>query len=139
MQACEFPMYDFGMRIFASLLLLIPLCAQPPQDAPKKGGGGGMGPPKNLKILKVQGRELGTLMRSYTVALGGVRCDFCHVAGDFASDDNPKKEIARHMISMVMDINSKVPDVKEQVTCFTCHHGDAMPKNAPPPATPGQQ
>jgi hypothetical protein len=93
-----------------------------------------MGPPKNLKVLKVEGRELGALMRSYTVALGGVRCDFCHVQGDFASDENPKKEIARHMISMVQDISAKYADTKEHVTCYTCHAGSATPKSAPPPA-----
>jgi hypothetical protein len=125
------------MRVIVSLLFLIPLCAQPPQDAPKKGGGGQ--PPQNLKVLKVQGRELGALMRTYTVALGGVTCDFCHVQGDRASDENPKKEIARHMITMAQEINAKFPDGKEHVTCYTCHRGDPIPKMAPPPAPPAAQ
>lgn len=131
------PMYDLGMRLLVPLMLLIPLFAQPPQDAPKKGGGGGQ-PPKNLKVLKVQGRELGMLMRTYTVALGGVKCEYCHVPDDRASDDNPKKEIARHMITMVQEINGKFPDGKEHVTCYTCHRGDPVPKMAPPPAAPAQ-
>jgi len=94
-------------------------------------------PPKNLKILKVQGPELIAVMRTYTTGLG-VTCDFCHVVGDRASDENPKKEIARHMISMVMDLNAKYPDTKEHVACYTCHRGEATPKMAPPPATAGQ-
>ncbi|HLK65878.1 MAG TPA: c-type cytochrome [Bryobacteraceae bacterium] len=126
------------MRLLLPLLVLIPLFAQTPQDAPKKGGGGRGGPPKNLKVLKVQGPELGQLMRTYTVALGGVRCDFCHVQGQFDSDDNPKKEIARKMIVMAQEINAKFPDGKEHVTCYTCHRGDPMPKTAPPPAAPAQ-
>jgi photosynthetic reaction center cytochrome c subunit len=131
-------MYDLGMRVLVTLLFLIPIFAQAPQDAPKKGGGGGMGPPKNLKVLKLEGRELGALMRTYTVALGGVRCDFCHIQGDFASDENPKKVTARHMIMMAQEINAKFPDGKEHVTCYTCHRGDTTPKMAPPPAAPAQ-
>lgn len=130
-------MYDLGMRLLVSLLFLIPLCAQPPQEAPKKGGGGGRQPPKNLKVLKVQQSELIPLMQSYRVALGNVRCDYCHVAAqppDFASDENPKKEIARHMIVMVQEINAKFPDGKEHVACYTCHRGDPIPKIAPPAA-----
>lgn len=135
-------MYHLEMRVLVSLLCLIPLFAQPPQDAPKKGSGGQRPPAKNLKVLKVQPSELIPLMQTYRVALGNVRCDYCHVAAqppDFASDENPKKEIARHMIAMVQDINAKVPDVKEKVTCYTCHHGDALPKSAPPPAAPAGQ
>ncbi len=127
------PVYDLGMRLIVPLLFVIALCAAPPQDAPKKGPGRG-GPPKNLKVLKVQGPELISAMRSYQVALGGVQCVFCHMQGDFSSDENPKKEIARHMISMVQDINGKFPDGKEHVTCYTCHRGDTTPKTAPPAA-----
>ncbi len=72
-----------------------------------------------------------TTMRSFTVALGQ-QCTFCHVQGDFASDENPKKVIARHMIQMVNDINSKFPDGKVHVSCYTCHRGANMPLMAPP-------
>ena len=142
MRAYRRSVYDLGMRVLVSLLFLIPLCAQPPQDAPKKGGGGQRQPPKNLKVLKVQGPELIPLMRTYTVALGGVKCDYCHVAAqppDFASDENPKKEIARHMITMAQEINARFPDGKEHVTCYTCHRGDPIPKMVPAPAAPAAQ
>ena len=62
----------------------------------------------------------------------GVMCTYCHVQGDFASDDNPKKDIARMMISMAKDINAKFPDGKMHVTCFTCHRGAEEPLTAPP-------
>jgi hypothetical protein len=123
------------MRLLVSLLFLIPLCAQPPQEAPKQGGG--RPAPKNLKVLKVEGAQLLPLMQSYAAALGK-RCDHCHMGRDFASDENPKKDIARQMIAMAQEINAKFPDGKEHVTCYTCHRGDVTPKTAPPPPAPAQ-
>ena len=89
------------MRLFAAIVLLLPVYAlaqdapkqdAPKQDAPKKAP---MPEPKNLKILTGQtGPQLMETMRNISVALG-VRCDHCHVRGDFASDENPKKETAR--------------------------------------------
>ncbi len=112
-----------------STVLCVALVAQDTPPPPKKGGGGMTH--KNLKILKDD--EVGPAMRSYTIALG-VRCDNCHVQ-DRASDENPKKDIARGMIAMVHDINTKsFTDGKEHVTCYTCHRGAAMPLTAPPPA-----
>jgi photosynthetic reaction center cytochrome c subunit len=73
-------------------------------------------------------------MTAFRVALGAENCMFCHMAGDFASDENPKKITARHMITMVNEINAKFPDGKVHVTCFTCHRGAEMPLAAPPAA-----
>ena len=89
--------------------------------------------PKNLKVLKVPPAELMPIMRAFSAGLG-VKCDFCHVKGDFASDENPHKEIARHMITMAHEINAKFPDGKMHVTCYTCHRGEAEPATAPPGA-----
>jgi hypothetical protein len=69
-------------------------------------------------------------MRKATQGLG-VHCDACHIAGDFSSDENPKKAIARHMFEMTRDINAKFPDGKEHVTCYTCHRGAVEPLTAP--------
>jgi len=85
--------------------------------------------PKNLKILPADENLIPT-MRSFTVALG-VKCDFCHVQGDFSSDEKHTKEIARHMINMAKDINGKFPDGKTHVTCYTCHRGATEPATAP--------
>lgn len=119
------------MRFLISLVMLLPLCAQPPQGGQK--GGRQQEPPKNLKILKPD--EVRAAMRSFTQALG-VECSFCHVQGDRASDANPKKDVARMMIGMVHDINGKFPDSagKVYVTCYTCHRGKTEPETAPPPA-----
>lgn len=95
-----------------------------------------MEPPKNLKILTPE--QVRPAMRAFTVALG-VQCDFCHIQGDRASDENPHKNVARMMLTMVHDVNAKFPDGKEHVTCYTCHRGAAMPLTAPAPAAaPGQ-
>ena len=52
------------------------------------------------------------MMGAFRTALG-VQCTYCHVQGAFDSDENPKKEIARHMITMVREINAKFPDGKD--------------------------
>src|SRR5260370_504873 len=59
-------------------------------------------PPKNLKILAADG-DLMDAMRGFNEALG-VQCVYCHVAGDFAADGNPRKETARTMIAMVRQL-----------------------------------
>jgi hypothetical protein len=117
------------MRYLLAFAMLLPLCAQPPQEGQKKGPPA----PKNLKILKPE--EVGPAMRSFTIALG-VNCNFCHVQGDRASDENPKKNVARMMIAMAREINAKFPDAAEKpkVTCYTCHRGKNEPETAPPAA-----
>ena len=121
------------MRFLLPILLLLPLCAQPLQDAPQgspqSGGERKHEPPKNLKILKPE--QVGGAMRAFTVALG-VRCDYCHVRGDFASDDNPKKNTARHMLEMEHQINAHFDDGKMHVSCYTCHRGATEPAVTPP-------
>lgn len=102
------------------------------QDAPRpEQKKGPPPPPKNLKLL--QASEVRAAMGAYRVALGS-QCTFCHVQGDFASDENPHKETARKMIVMTREINAKFPDGKEHVTCFTCHRGAHAPAMVPPPA-----
>ena len=127
------------MRFLVTALLLAAL-ALSAQDAPKKGGGQGSGqgggqPHKNLKVLKDD--EVRPVMGAMMGALGQ-RCGFCHVQGNNASDDNPKKLVARQMIEMVNHINGQFPDGKAHVTCYTCHRGKTTPDMVPPPATPGQ-
>jgi hypothetical protein len=121
------------MRLLAlTLLISLPLCvSSSAQDKGDKGKGGGQ--PTNLKVLKVtSGREVGAIMRTFTTGLG-VDCNFCHVQGDRASDANPKKDIARMMITMAEHINAGFPDGKVHVTCYTCHRGEQEPKTEAPP------
>jgi hypothetical protein len=115
--------------LFLAPLVMAPLVAQ---DTPPPPPPPGQRPaPKNLKLLKPE--ELMPTMFAFRVALGE-QCTFCHVKGDFASDENPHKEIARGMIVMARDINAKFPDGKTHVTCYTCHRGSEAPLTAPPAA-----
>jgi hypothetical protein len=120
--------------ILAVVLLLVPVCLSAQEKEGKKGP---PPTPKNLKILTGEsGEQVIMTMRAFRTALG-VQCTFCHVQGDFASDDNPKKETARMMLTMARDINSKFPDGQRHVTCYTCHRGATMPATEPP-AAPAQ-
>ncbi len=104
---------------------------------------------------------LDSVMHQFTASLG-VKCNYCHAGNpaehrmDFASDEKPEKQIARKMMLMSIDINKnhfqqmadmmKKDDDKmavstdtaavsymlKYVTCYTCHHGEAHPKNKPP-------
>jgi Photosynthetic reaction centre cytochrome C subunit len=120
-----------SVRIFPGLLFIcsVSLFAQ-------RGGGGAApagpppGPPKNLKILPAD-TNIQQVMGAFRAALG-VQCTYCHVAGDFASDDNPKKNMARNMLRIAHDVNATFPDGKQHVTCYTCHRGEAKPKTEPP-------
>src|SRR5215475_2424934 len=100
-------------------------------SAQEKGKGGPKAPPKNLKVLTPD--NLIPTMQSFVAGLGLMDkggCNFCHVQ-DRSSDEKMEKVMARMMISMVKDINSKFTDGKQHVTCYTCHRGDTEPKTAP--------
>lgn len=108
--------------------------AQPPQtpregqQGPPAGARREQPAPKNLKILTPD--KVMPAMQAFRKALG-VECVYCHVQGNFASDDNPKKEIARHMLVLSKEINEKFPDGQMHVTCYTCHRGSTEPATAP--------
>jgi hypothetical protein len=119
------------MRLLVSLFALASMFTALAQDAPKAPAPSF----KNLKLL--QPSDIRPMMGAFRTALG-VQCTFCHAQGDFASDENPHKEIARKMIALARDINSKFPDGKDHVTCYTCHRGTQEPAMTPPPAAPAQ-
>ncbi len=122
------------MRILFSLLLFAALVFAPGSLVAQRGGGAPAGPPpgppKNLKILPAD-VNIVQVMGTFRSALG-VQCGYCHVQGDFASDTNPKKSMARNMLRIAADINATFPDGKQHVTCYTCHRGEATPKTEPP-------
>ncbi len=110
----------------------------PPAGGPPQGGG-----PKNLKVFPAdipRDRLMGA-MQGFTRALG-VKCDHCHVQGNFASDDKPDKEIARAMMRMVQNLRQNADQFlpggrAEKVTCWTCHRGNAHIELPAPPQGPG--
>jgi hypothetical protein len=120
------------MRIFllAAVFALPVLCQEAPAGAPPQRQRRPMPEPKNLKVLKVPKEQLIPTMRGWSQALG-VQCNFCHVQGDFASDENPHKGMARKMVTMLDQVNSNF-DGKPEVSCWTCHRGDTEPVKAPP-------
>lgn len=103
----------------------------------------------NLQVFpqNITHDELISAMRGFTRGLG-TRCDHCHVANppgskeqfDFPSDAKPEKKVARTMLRMTRAANenylSKVNEHGQQVTCWTCHHGNTVPPG--PPAAPAR-
>jgi len=91
----------------------------------------------SVKVLKgLTAPEFEAEMQQMNVALG-VACGFCHVRGNFASDDNPHKATARRMLEMTQTIDKQFfPDYRAgkdestlgRVTCYTCHQGEQKPK-----------
>lgn len=91
--------------------------------------------PRSTPVIEV----IGT-MRNFTSALG-VRCQFCHVGRegqplaefDFASDQKRNKLVARQMMRMVAEINTRLDTIPERgqppvtATCMTCHRGVNRP------------
>ena len=116
--------------------------AQPPAG----GAGRGQAPPPltNLKIYPkdIARQDLITTMQGFVRQLGVQAqggCGYCHAGTapqfDFASDANPKKDVARRMILMSREITGKLPEVTgkpaAQITalrCATCHRGMPVPK-----------
>lgn len=79
---------------------------------------GAQQPPQNLRLL--QPEEVRAAMRGFRTGLG-VRCEFCHVQGNDASDEKPQKLTARKMNAMTQEINKRFPDPgKVHVSCYTC-------------------
>ena len=124
------------MRTIAPLFLLtLPIFVYAQQPA----GRGGAAPQnfQNLKLIDPKTDVL-LVMRDFNKALG-VQCTYCHVQGDFPSDANPKKDIARKMIGMVRIIDTSFPSSTgnypqgyHEVDCITCHRGSVKPETVAP-------
>jgi hypothetical protein len=126
--------------LVAIIALTLTLYAKPTTPAPPQGGEA----PKNLKIFPkdiTRERLLGT-MQNFTRALG-VKCDHCHVQGDFASDEKPDKDVARAMMKMMANLRQNADEFlpggrAQKVSCWTCHRGSAhIEQPAPPQPPPG--
>jgi len=117
--------------ILATVVMLSAFMPQQQQD-PK---------PTNLKVLpkNISHDDLDKVMDGFKAALG-VKCNFCHSPRkdnpkklDFASDENPKKEIARDMMRMTNKINKKYFHEKDKegkltnISCASCHNGKEEP------------
>jgi hypothetical protein len=101
--------------------------------------------PVNLKVLpkNISDSLLNKIMVEDCGDALGVNCDYCHVANkaantvDYASDAKPEKDTARSMMRMTLELNRKyfgqakasLGDANLYITCYTCHHGNPVPKN----------
>jgi outer membrane lipoprotein-sorting protein len=91
---------------------------------------------KNIQALKGISVDdfLGTM--GIMSAAVGFDCSECHNnAGtervDWAADNNPRKLTARRMVNMVAAINKDNFGGRQNVTCWTCHHGRDRPQTTP--------
>src|SRR2546423_13134954 len=82
---------------------------------------------KNIKVL--QGTPANELNQSMHLMKGatGMDCLYCHIEREWEKDVKPAKDVARAMITMMMDINRKNFGGPQVVTCNTCHNGRAVP------------
>lgn len=83
---------------------------------------------KNVQVLKgVPKSQFLNTMFFQRYALG-VSCTYCHVDGQWDSDDKPAKVKARQMIRMVLDLNRNTFKDDKAVNCVTCHRGSTKPQ-----------
>ena len=86
---------------------------------------------KNIQVLKgIPADQLFPTMQFITASLG-VECEFCHVQNAFEKDDKKPKETARKMMEMMFAINQNNFEGHREVTCYSCHRGNANPVAIP--------
>ncbi|MFN7973661.1 MAG: photosynthetic reaction center cytochrome c subunit family protein [Acidobacteriota bacterium] len=83
---------------------------------------------RNLQVLPrdISAAELRSVMEKLDRALG-VKCDFCHVPDDPASDANPRKVVSRARLREQKAWNEKHAATGKRLTCYKCHLGKAVP------------
>lgn len=88
---------------------------------------------ENVKVLgDLSITEFGRTMTAITAWVSPeAGCLYCHVEGNFASDEVYTKVVARRMFQMVQNMNASWRDHIGQsgVTCYTCHRGHPVPRN----------
>ncbi len=118
----------------AVCLLSVPLAA--PQAAPQQKAQMSDVVFKNIQVLKGIPVDdfLGTM--GIMSASVGFDCSECHNGAgtdkvNWAADDNAKKLVARRMTTMVANINKDNFGGRQNVTCWSCHHGRDRPSTTP--------
>src|SRR5215510_1411440 len=90
---------------------------------------------KNIKVLKgIPVDDFMGTMGIMSAALGA-DCAECHTGAgtetvDWAAD-TPRKVVARTMVQMMSAINRNNFGGRQEVTCWTCHHGRDRPATTP--------
>jgi photosynthetic reaction center cytochrome c subunit len=90
---------------------------------------------KNIQVLKgIPAEQLIPTMQFISASLG-VECEFCHEPKAFDKDDKKPKQTARKMMEMMFAINKDNFAGHREVTCYSCHRGNAHPQAIPAVAT----
>ena len=118
-------------RLCVPILLVLcaaPAAAQAPPPARRL---------ENIKVLTGwTSVEVADEMRRLADAVG-VKCDHCHVQGNFASDEKRAKRTGRRMLELTLALNAEYFPTHQpapgesklgKITCYTCHRGAATPK-----------
>jgi hypothetical protein len=124
MHNCVYP--DSFRRINAFLLLQCFCCSVvfAQNDNPVELSGVKF---KNVTALAdMPADQMGKVMNIMSASLG-VNCQFCHEGTDFAKEQVAHKDIGRKMIEMTLELNKQHFEGRSEVTCFTCHRGQAHP------------
>ncbi len=83
---------------------------------------------KNLKVLGATPAD--SLNQGMHLISGelGVDCEYCHAEQmDWVADEKKTKDVARDMMTMMMDLNRRYFKGEQAVTCYTCHKGQPIP------------
>lgn len=126
-----------GMDLVVQTSAKLPADVIPPVPYPLEPDTGG---PRakdqylNLQVLgDLSADQFNHLMLAITtwVAPAEQGCNYCHNPENMASDEVYTKVVARKMLTMTRTINANWSDHVKQtgVTCYTCHAGNAVPKN----------
>ena len=87
---------------------------------------------ENIRQLgSLPARDLAGVMATYSRSLG-VGCEHCHVPGDWASDERLAKLLARRMFEIQTETSQTFFESGREISCWTCHHGEAVPELSVP-------
>ena len=86
---------------------------------------------KNLKVMNNTPSDMLLSSMQFMTSSLGVHCEYCHVENAFEKDDKKPKQTARQMMQMVDRINKTEFHGKQQLTCYSCHHGSPKPLTIP--------
>lgn len=88
---------------------------------------------QNVQVLQdLSVAQFGRMMNAVSIWVGGnaANCAYCHNINNMASDEMYTKVVARRMMQMTQNINSKWQSHvgTTGVTCYTCHRGNGIPE-----------
>ncbi len=112
--------YAFGAALFLTALHSSAQTAQPVKRADEVY--------KNLKVLGATPAD--SLNQGMHLISGelGVDCEYCHAEMmDWVADEKKTKDVARDMMTMMMELNRRFFKGEQVVTCYTCHRGQPIP------------